>query len=113
VALHLVAGTGDHELALLVRRASGTTLILNDLIANLRRKGGFEGWLLHVMGFGGDEAQIPVVTKLMMIENKKALRQQMLDWAAMPGLRRILVSHGEPIAADPAGTLRELAQSLG
>jgi hypothetical protein len=113
VTLHAVAGTGGHELALVVRRAGGTTLILNDLIANLRRKGGFEGWLLHVMGFGDDQARIPAVTKLMMIQNKGALRQQMLDWAAMPDLRRILVSHGEPIAIDPASTLRELAQSLG
>jgi hypothetical protein len=112
VTLRTVAGTGGHEAALLVRRRRGTTLILSDLIGNLRRKGGFEGWLLHVMGFGGDKPEIPIVEKMLMVRNKADLRQQMLDWAAIPDLRRILVSHGAPIEADPAQTLHELAATL-
>ena len=78
VALQTVAGTGGHEAALLVRRSSGTTLILNDLIGNLRRKGGFEGWLLHMLGFGSSGPQIPTAAKIMMLENKAELRQQLL-----------------------------------
>jgi hypothetical protein len=112
VMLRTVAGTGGHEAALLVRRRDGTTLILSDLIGNLRRKGGFEGWLLHIMGFGGDKPEIPTVEKMLMVRNKADLRQQMLDWAAIPDLRRILVSHGVPIEDEPAETLRELAATL-
>jgi hypothetical protein len=112
VALRTVAGTGGHEAALLVRRRGGTTLILSDLIGNLRRRGGFEGWLLHIMGFGGDRPQIPTVEKVLMVRNKADLRQQMLDWAAIPDLRRILVSHGAPIENEPAEMLRELAATL-
>ena len=112
VTLVTMAGTGGHEAALLVRRHSGTTLIVNDMIGNLRRKDGFEGWLLHVMGFGSDEPQIPTVERLLMVDSKKRLRRQLLDWAADPSLTRILMSHGAPIDADPAGTLRELAATL-
>jgi hypothetical protein len=112
VSLHPVLGLAGHEAALMVRRASGTTLILNDLIANLRRKGGFEGWLLHIMGFGGEKPEIPAVTRLMMIENKARLRQQLLAWADDAQLRRILVSHGDPIEANPDGILRDLAAHL-
>lgn len=112
VMLRTVAGTGGHEAALLVRRRGGTTLIVSDLIGNLRRKGGFEGWLLHVMGFGGDKPEIPTVEKILMVRNKADLRQQMLDWAAIPDLKRILVSHGAPMESDPAGVLRELAATL-
>jgi hypothetical protein len=112
VTLRTVAGTGGHEAALLVRRGRGATLILSDLIGNLRRKGGFEGWLLHVMGFGSDRPGIPTVEKLLMVRNKADLRQQMLDWAAIPDLRRILVSHGAPIEIGPASVLRELAATL-
>lgn len=112
VMLRTVAGTGGHEAALLVRRRGGTTLIVSDLIGNLRRKGGFEGWLLHVMGFGGDKPEIPTVEKILMMRNKADLRQQMLDWAAIPDLKRILVSHGAPMESDPAGVLRELAATL-
>jgi hypothetical protein len=111
VSLRTAAGTGGHEAALLVRRADGDTLILNDLIANLRRQGGFEGWLLHMMGFGGDRPEIPTVTKLLMLQHKADVRLQLLEWAANPKLRRILVSHGDPIE-NPAGVLRALADTL-
>jgi hypothetical protein len=112
VSWHVVAGTNGHEAALVVRRASGTTLILSDLIGNLRRKGGFEGWMLHVMGFGDDEPRIPTVEKLLMVRNKAQLRQQFLEWAAIPDLGRIIMSHGEPIETGPAAALRRLADTL-
>ncbi len=112
VTLLTVPGTKGYEAALVVRRASGTTLILNDLIGNLRRKDGFEGWLLHLMGFGGEAPQIPTVEKLMMVGDKAALRAQLLAWAGEAGLARILMSHGEPIDGDPAGALRRLADDL-
>jgi hypothetical protein len=108
----VVDGAGGHEAALLVRRASGITIIVSDLIANLRRKGGFEGWMLHVMGFGGDAPVIPLVEKALMVENKARLRRQFLDWAAIPDLKRIIMSHGEPIERDPAAELRTLAETL-
>lgn len=112
VAWQVVSGAGGHEGALLVHRGSGTTLILSDLIGNLRRKGGFEGWMLHVMGFGDNGPVIPLVEKVLMVKSKAQLRQQFLDWAAIPDLRRIIMSHGEPIEARPAAVLRELAGTL-
>jgi len=35
-----------------------------------------------------------------------------LEWAAVDDLKRVFVSHGEPIETDPKGALRELAASL-
>ena len=112
VTWHVVAGAGGHEAALVVRRASGTTLIVSDLIANLRRKGGFEGWMLHAMGFGNDSPAVPTVERVLMVENKAQLRQQFLAWAAIPDLRRIVMSHGKPIEHDAAQALRGLAGTL-
>jgi len=112
VIWHVIRGTGGHEVSLIVRRPSGTTIILSDLIGNLRRKGGFEGWMLHVMGFGDDHPTIPLVENVLMVANKGDLRQQFLDWANISDLRRIIVSHGEPLEADPAIALRELANNL-
>lgn len=109
---HVIAGAGGHEAALLVRRVSGTTIIVSDLIGNLRRKGGFEGWMLHVMGFGDDAPVVPAVERVLMVENKAQLRQQFLDWAAIPDLRRIIMSHGKPIEHGAAQALRDLAQTL-
>lgn len=112
VTWHVVAGSGGHEAALLVRRASGITILLSDLIGNLRRKGGFEGWMLHVMGFGDDVPVVPTVERLLMVESKAQLRQQFLDWAAIPDLRRIIMSHGKPIEHGAAQALLDLAGAL-
>jgi hypothetical protein len=107
-----VAGTREHEAALIVRRVNGTTLVLNDVVANIRSAAGIESWLLQLAGFAGDGAQIPRVVKLAMIKDREALRVQLLGWAEIESLKRILVSHGEPIESNPRQTLRELAHSL-
>jgi hypothetical protein len=107
-----VPGTRGREAALVVRTPRGTTLVLNDVVGNIRNDSGFGGWLLHVAGFAGNEAQIPRVVKMMMIEDKAALRAQLLQWAEIESLKRIIVSHGAPIEENPRETLRELAGSL-
>lgn len=107
-----VAGTREHEAALVVRKNTGTTLVLNDLVGNIRNVGGVGGALLRLMGFAGDEARIPFVVKRVLVRDRKALRAQLLQWAGIDRLKRILVSHGEPIESDAARTLRTLADSL-
>jgi hypothetical protein len=86
--------------------------VLNDLVGNIRGESGFGGWLLRLAGFAGKEAQIPRVVKAVMIDDAAALRAQLLSWAEIDSLKRILVSHGEPIEDNPRQTLRQLAASL-
>jgi hypothetical protein len=107
-----VPGTGGHEAALLVHTVNGATLVLNDLVGNIRRTSGFGGWFLRMMKFAGDEPQIPRPVQWAIIKDRPALRAQFLKWAALPTLKRILVSHGEPIDVEPAEALRDFAQSL-
>ena len=97
---------------MVVRRAQGTTLILNDLVGNIRDASGFEGWLLRLAGFAGDKANIPAVVKFALVKDAKDLEAQLLRWADIEALKRILVSHGEPIETNARQTLRELAGSL-
>ena len=107
-----VPGTAEKEAALEVHGEEGLTLILNDLVGNIRDARGFTGWFLRLMGFAGDEPHIPLPIRRAMIESRGQVREQLLTWAAVPTLRRILVSHGEPIEDDPRGALRRLAQSI-
>jgi hypothetical protein len=107
-----VPGTRGHEAALVIRTPNGTTLVLNDLVGNMGHESGFGGWFLRMMGFAGDEPHIPKPVKLVLIEDKEALRVQLLAWAELEPLKRILVSHGVPIEDHPAQTLRDLARSL-
>ena len=107
-----VPGTRGHEAALVVRTPNGTTLVLNDLVGNIRSEPGSRSWLLQLAGFAGKEAQIPRVVKMVMIKDANALRAQLTQWAEIESLRRILVSHGSPIEENPRQTLRDLASSL-
>jgi hypothetical protein len=112
VAFVIVDGTGGGEAALEVRGADGLTLVLNDIVANIRDEHGIGGWLLRRMGFAGEEPHVPGPVKRAMVEDKAAVRAQLLRWAQEPRLKRIIVSHGETIDQDPAGALRDLAASL-
>ena len=113
VAFVTVPGTGESEAALEVKGPNGTTLVLNDMVGNIRNASGFGGWFLRLMRFAGDEPRIPIPVKLMMIRDKVALARQFRRWADLPSLKRILVSHGSTIEANPPSTLRKLAASLG
>jgi hypothetical protein len=107
-----VPGTRGREAALVVRTPNGTTLVLNDVVGNIQNASGFGGWLLQLAGFAGKEAQIPRVVKMAIIEDTNALRAQLLQWAGIESLKRIIVSHGSPIEGNPRQTLRDLASSL-
>jgi len=107
-----VPGTDKREAALIVSTDEGATLVLNDLVGNLRNVHGIGGWMLKMMGFAADEPRIPNPPKFTLIKDHDALLEQFLRWSKIPRLKRILVSHGEPIEDDPAGVLRELAKSL-
>jgi hypothetical protein len=107
-----VPGTRGKEAALVARTPNGTTLVLNDLVGNIRNEAGVGGWLLRMAGFAGKRAQIPRVVRMALIKDPNALRAQLLQWAEIESLKRILVSHGSPIEESPQQTLRELARSL-
>jgi hypothetical protein len=107
-----VLGTRDAEAALVVRDSRGTTLVVNDLIGNIRDAKGLGGWFIKFVGFAGDEPQIPGVVRRFLVKDRAALRDQLLQWAAIESLERILVSHGDAIEERPRDVLRKLAASL-
>jgi len=107
-----VPGTREHESALVVHTRNGTTLVLNDIVGNIRNASGVGGWLLGVVGFAGKKARIPGVVKMAMIKDKEALRAQLMDWSKIESLKRIIVSHGSAIEDNPRQVLRDLAASL-
>ena len=107
-----VPGTQEREAALVVRTWSGTTLVVNDLIWNLDDRPGFGGWLFHLLGFTGQEPRIPALVELRGIKDKQALREQLERWALIPGLNRIIVSHGKIVSRDAKGVLDRLAEHL-
>jgi hypothetical protein len=107
-----IPGMGGRESALVVRSGDRYTLVLNDLVGNINGASGLGGWLLRVAGFAGSKPQIPKVVKMSLIKDESALRAQLLEWAELKQLKRILVSHGSPIEDNPQQTLLDLAATL-
>lgn len=108
----VVAGTGDREAGLLVEGASGTTLILNDLIFNLANRPGIAGWLMKAIGMTSERPHIPSVVKMREVKDDAALRAQLEEWSRMPTLNRVVISHGEIITRDAPQVLSRIAAEL-
>ncbi|HEY2406680.1 MAG TPA: hypothetical protein VGI10_11790 [Polyangiaceae bacterium] len=107
-----VPGTGEREAALLVETASGTTLIVNDLIFNLANRSGASGWLFKLIGMTGDDPHMPPVIRMRQVEDKDALRAQLERWSQLRNLKRVIISHGSIIDADAPRVLSRIAEAL-
>lgn len=108
-----VPGTGDREAAMEICRNGKLTIVVNDIIANVRHPPGIgAGIMARLMGFGVSAPQVPRVVKRVLIEDKEKLAGQLRTWAERSDVKRILPSHGDPIETDASGALRKLADAL-
>ncbi|HEY4186332.1 MAG TPA: hypothetical protein VGP07_14755 [Polyangia bacterium] len=107
-----VPGTNEKEGALLIERNSGTTLVMNDLIFDLMDRPGVMGWLFKTIGMTGQEPHIPTPIKMREVKDKVAVAAQLDDWAHLPRLKRVIISHGEIITEAPSGVLSRIADEL-
>lgn len=112
VRFFAIPGTQDGESALLITSPGETTLVINDLIGNVRGARGLMKIVLSAMGFAGREPQIPRAFKARAVKDKHAVAEQFRNWAEIADLARIVVSHGSVIEDDASGVLRRLAQNL-
>jgi hypothetical protein len=105
----MLDGSGDNEGYLAL--ANGT-LVLGDIVMNLRPLRGFGGWLMNRMGFTGVVPKVVPATKKALVKDAAAMRAQLDALAKTPGLSRVIVAHGPPITTEPASALREAAAAL-
>ncbi|MCW3849158.1 DUF4336 domain-containing protein [Sphingomonas sp. LB-2] len=107
-------GVGGMESALMVRREGGATLLLNDILANVRHPHGLGAQIMaRLFGFGVKRPQTPWVVKRRMVKDAAALAADFRRWAAEPDLRRIIVSHGDVLSQAPRAVLERVANDLG
>lgn len=107
-----VPGTEEGEAALVVQTASGTTLVLADLIWNVHDRPGLGGWLYRLFHLTGPDPQIAKVIRMRKIKDPRVVSNQLSSWSYLRGLNRIIVSHGDIVEGDPRALLRNLANSL-
>jgi len=113
VEFQTVPGVDGKEAALLVRRPDGTTLVVNDIIANVRHPDGLGAQVMaRLMGFGVKEPQMPWVGEKMFVKDHAAIAAALRAWAVEPGLARIVVSHGDVITERPRDVLERIAGDI-
>jgi hypothetical protein len=107
-----VRGTHEAESALVVRRRSGVTLVTNDIIGHVTHPHGLGANVMaHLFDYGVHEPSVPRTVR-RYIKEPEALADQMRHWANLPDLRRIIVSHVDPITDRPREVLLRLADEI-
>lgn len=113
VRLEMLAGMRDAEGAMLVTSPDGVSVIVNDAVFNMDRKRDPLGFLFTTLLGSAPGPRVSRLAKLMLIENKPALRADLERYAALPGLTRFIVSHEKVAFGSDAGTaLRRAASYL-
>lgn len=108
----VVEGTGKGEGALIVRRGNSTTIVVNDIIANVRNPVGLGAKIMAwLFGFGVKHPQMPREVRYFFLKDKAALAAQLREWADLPDLVRVVPSHGD-IIDRPRATLERIASGL-
>ena len=113
VALQRIAGTSADEFAVIVSRGDGVTLILNDILSSIRHPHGIGATILaRLFGFGVDRPRTSRLIRHRYVDDPAAVARQFRTWAAIPNLRRLIVSHVDLIEDDPARMLETAAADL-
>ncbi|MBN9319361.1 MAG: hypothetical protein J0I28_06730 [Caulobacterales bacterium] len=113
VHLETVPGVDEVEAYMRVMRGDRLTLVLNDIVANVRHPHGLGANIMaRVLGFGVHHPETPKVGKKMFVKDAARLAGEMRTWADEPELTRIVVSHGDVIEEAPGGALRMAAAGL-
>ena len=108
-----VPGLEEKEAALSIQRHDRVTLVLNDILANVRHPDGLGAQLMaRALGFGVRRPEMPRVCRRLYLKDAKALAAWLQLWAHESRLVRIVVSHGEVIEHQPRDVLAQVASEL-
>lgn len=107
-----VAGVGQAEGVMLVRSKDGLTVVFNDLLFNMPHGSGLAGFVFRHLTSSTGGPRISRIFRWFVMKDRAALRANLERLAALPDLKRIVVSHHRTITDDPAQTLRSVAATL-
>ncbi len=113
VRFETLSGVAEAEGAMIVRSSDGVTVVLNDAVFNMDRKRDPLGFFFTTLLGSAPGPRVSRLSKLVFIKDKKALRQDLERFAALPDLTRLIVAH-EKVAHGPdaAAALRRAATYL-
>lgn len=105
-------GVGEREGAVTVSGPDGVTLILNDALFNLEKMRGLFGFVYGTLMGNAGKPKVTTLYRRFVVKNRRAFREHLERLASIPGLQRILMSHGVPITHRAPQVLTEVARTL-
>jgi hypothetical protein len=106
VAITHLEGVKRREGVMIVRD-EGTSLVFNDMLANLPKTGGPIGFIMGPTG----RTSLPRVMRWLFVSDKRALSAD-LEAKNAPDLQRLIVSHGDVVESGAAEALRAVGAEL-
>ncbi|HYQ80929.1 MAG TPA: hypothetical protein VEP68_05475 [Anaeromyxobacteraceae bacterium] len=104
-------GSRFGEAALVVRSGERVSLLFGDTVMNLPRLPGLQGLVWHLLG-STCRPRVTPVTRLLSVSDPHRLSAHLAGLADLPGLTRLVVSHGTIVEEDAPGALRAVARDL-
>jgi hypothetical protein len=113
VRLETLRGIRDAEGAMIVRSADGVTVVLNDVVFDMEVPKDLVGRLIAKAFANAPGPRVSRLMKLLLIKDRRALREDLERLAALPGLTRLIVAH-DKVSHGPraAEALRAAAATL-
>jgi hypothetical protein len=105
-------GTADREGVLTVRSGDRTTLVIADVVMNIRKIPGFGGFIMKMMGFVGPTPKVVRAAKKKLVADASAVRTQIEALASTKGLARVVFGHGEVLTSSAGEGLRQAIDTL-
>jgi len=98
----VLEGAKIGEMAFIVAHGDRKTLILNDALFNQPHLPGFQGFVMRLLGSTGP-LKLTRIMRLLGVSDKRAFRAHLARLAELPGLCRLIVSHGEILEGEDVG----------
>ena len=109
--VEVINGMKNGEALLVVTSGARVSVVFGDVFHNSPRGTGLVGFMNRVMGFTGGPKVVPV-QKLILMRDKESVRKQLALVAELPGLARLIPSHGRIVAVDAGAVLTRAATAM-
>jgi hypothetical protein len=106
-------GVNATEGAMIVRSPDGVSVVLNDVVMNMDRKKDLLGFVFTTLMGSAPGPRVSRLARMVYVKDQAALRRHLERLAAIPDLKRLIVSH-EKVTSGPAAAeaLRTAARYL-
>jgi hypothetical protein len=85
------------------------TLLFSDAVQNNSKAS--IGFVPRICGFAGGPKVVPLF-KMLFTQDKPALKRQVAEWSALPGLARLMFCHGDTVTDGASAALEAAAAGI-